>query len=58
MQNSINNRMDLEKTEAQIYLNFLKRLNLVSARATQLQVLFLMSRKPSTRFGAMGFSLS
>ena len=50
----------LEKTGAQttIYLNFLKQLNLVFTKATQVQVSFLMSRKPSTKFGIMGLSLS
>ena len=41
-----------------IYLNFLKQLNLVSVRAAQLQEYFLMSRKPSTKYGMMAFSLS
>ena len=52
--------MVLEKTGAQmtIYLNFLKQLNLVSVRATQLQEYFLMSKKPSTKYGMTVFSLS
>ena len=41
-----------------IYLNFLKQLNLVSVRGTQLQEYFLMSRKTSTKYGMMAFSLS
>ena len=58
--NSINNKMDLEKTEAQmiIYLNFLKQLNLVSIKTTQLQESFLISRKPSTKYDLIDFSLS
>ena len=33
-------------------------IKLVSVRATQLQEYFLMSRKPSTKYGMMAFSLS
>ena len=40
------------------FLNFLKQLNLVFTKATQLQVSFLMSRKPSTKFVIMGLSLT
>ena len=56
----LNNKMVLKKTGAQmtIYLNFLKQLNLVSVRATQLQEYFLMSKKPSTKYGMTVFSLS
>ena len=57
---SINNKMILGKTGAQmiIYLNFLKQLNLVSVKATQLQESSLMSKKPSTKYGLMGFFIS
>ena len=50
----------IEKTGAQriIYLNFLKQLNMVSVRATQLQEYFLMSRKPLTKYGMTVISLS
>ena len=54
----------LEKTVAEIgaqmisYLNSLKQLSFVSVRAIQLQEYFLMSRKPSTKFGLTVFSLS
>ena len=56
----INNKMVSEKIGAQmiIYLNFLKLLNLVSVRVIQLQEYFLMSRKPSTKYGMMNFSFS
>ena len=56
----LNNKMILEKTGAQmtIYLNFLKQLNLVSVRATQLQEYILMLKKPSTKYGMTVFSLS
>ena len=49
--------MDLEKTGAQmtIYLNFSELLNLASVRAIQLHESFLKSRKPSTKFGMLGF---
>ena len=52
--------MVLGKTGAQmiIYLNFLKQLNLVSVKATQLQESALMLRKPSTKDGLMSFSIS
>ena len=52
--------MDLEKTGAQvvIYLDFSKQLSLVSVRAIQLQESFLMSRKPSLKYGMMDLSLS
>ena len=51
---------NLEKigTEMTTYLNISKQLNLVSVRAIQLQESFLKLRKPSTKFGMMGFSLS
>ena len=54
-----NNKIGSEKTRAQvtIYSNFLKQLNLFSIRGTKPQVTFLMSGKPSTKFGIMGFSL-
>ena len=39
-------------------LTFLKQLSLVSVRVTQLQEYFLMSRKPSIKYGMMAFSLS
>ena len=45
-------------TEMTTYLNFSKQLNLVSVWAIQLQESFLILRKPSTKFGMMGFSLS
>ena len=53
-------KMDSNKTVTQmtIYLNFLKHLHLVSIRATQLHESFLMSRKPSTKFGTTVLSLS
>ena len=51
-------RKNRSTKEEIIYLNFLKQLNLVSVRATQLQEYFLMSRKPSTKYGMMAFSLS
>ena len=49
-----------EKIGAQmiIDLTFLEQLSLVSVRVTQLQEYFLMSRKPSTKYGMMAFSLS
>ena len=56
--NSTNNKMDCENIGAQIYLNFLKQLKLASIRVTLPQEPFLMLRKPSTKFGMMGFSLS
>ena len=53
-------QMILGKTGAQmiIYLNFLKQLNLVSVKATQRQESSLMSKKPSTKYGLMGFFIS
>ena len=51
-------RKNRSTKEEIIYLNFLKQLNLVSVRATQLQKYFVMSRKPSTKYGMMVFSLS
>ena len=58
--NLINNKTVSEKIGAQtiIYLNLLKQLNLFSVRVTQRQEYFLMSRKPSTKYGMMAFFLS
>ena len=51
--------MDLENTGAQMttYLKFSKQLKLDSIRITVQQEFFLMLRKPSIKFGMMGFSL-
>ena len=56
----MNNKIVLEKTGAHtiIYLKFLKQLNLVFVRTTELQEYFLMSTKSSTKFGMKVFSLS
>ena len=52
--------MDLENIGAQmtIYSNFSKQLKLASIRVTLPQESFLMLRKPSTKFGMIGFSSS
>ena len=51
--------MALGKTGAQmaIYLNFLKQLNLISVRITQLPEYFLLLRKSWSKYGMTVLSL-